>query len=147
MTKITARCMPRLLKPDQKRNRMNKPLEDLTFLEADTAGVRDRFLTQDECWNINFERETKRKSMQLKQPSSFAPKNAVVDLSDMKLTASVFHIGHYANIMMQLRKRLKTKSHGKAKKGALFQQKNARLPSLFCLYDYHLFQIGGVHKG
>ena len=49
MSKVSARWVPRLLTPDQKRKRFDMSEANLAMFEADPDGFIERFLTQDEC--------------------------------------------------------------------------------------------------
>ena len=136
MTKVSARWVPRLLTPDQKRTRLFMSRENLKRFEADPANFMERFLTQDECWVYHFEPETKKQSMQWKHLQSPPSKNAKVVLSARKVMASVFWDAkgvvfvdylpkgktingeYYANLLRQLRQAIKAKRPGKLTKGS-----------------------------
>ena len=143
MAKVSARWIPRLLNPDQKRTRLTMSKENLDLFEADPTDFIERFLTEDECWVHHFEPETKKQSMQWKHPSSPPPKKAKVVSSAGKVMASVFWDSkgvvfvdylpkgqtingeYYANLLRQLREAIKEKRRGKLTKGVLFHQDNA----------------------
>uniref|UniRef100_A0A3Q0RHJ7 Mos1 transposase HTH domain-containing protein n=1 Tax=Amphilophus citrinellus TaxID=61819 RepID=A0A3Q0RHJ7_AMPCI len=133
MSKVSARWVPRHLTPDQKRTRLVTSQVNLALFEANPDGFLERFLAQDECWVHHYEPETKRQSMQWKQPSSPTPEKAKVVSSAGKVMISVFWDakGHtingeyYANLLRQLRKAIKSKWPGKLTKGVLFHQDNA----------------------
>ena len=143
MSKVSARWVPRLLTPDQKRTRMTMSRDNLLLFEANPVNFVERFLTQDECWVHHFEPETKRQSMQWKHSSSPAPKKAKVVSSAGKVMATVFWDAkgvvlvdylpkgqtingeYYAKLLRQLREAIKAKRPGKLTKGVLFHQDNA----------------------
>ena len=143
MTKVSARWVPRLLTPDQKRTRLGMSRENLEIFEADPDDFTERFMTMDECWVHHFEPETKKQSMQWKHASSPPPKKAKVVSSAGKVMASVFWDAkgvvlvdylekgqtingeYYSNLLRQLREAVKKKRPGKLTKGVLFHQDNA----------------------
>ena len=143
MSKVSARCVPWLLTPDQQHTKLVMSQANLTLFETDPAGFLERFLTQDECWVHHFEPEIKRQSMQWKHPSFRPPKKAKVVSSAGKAMASVFwdakgivfidylqkvqtiNEEYYANLLRQLQKAIKSKQPGKLTKGVLFYQDNA----------------------
>lgn len=143
MTKVSARWVPRLLTPDQKRTRLDMSRENLELFEADPDGFIERFLTMDECWVHHFEPETKKQSMQWKHTFSPPPKKAKVVSSAGKVMASVFWDAkgvvfvdylekgqtingeYYSNLLRQLREAIKKKRPGKLTKGVLYHQDNA----------------------
>ncbi|XP_030588657.1 histone-lysine N-methyltransferase SETMAR-like [Archocentrus centrarchus] len=139
MSKISARWVPRLLTPDQKRTRLVTSQANLALFEANPDDFLERFLTQDECWVHHFEPET----MQWNHLSSPPPKKAKVVSLAGKVMVSVFwdakgivfidylQNGHtingeyYANLLRQLRKAIESKRPGKLSKGVLFHRDNA----------------------
>uniref|UniRef100_A0A3Q0T9I4 Mos1 transposase HTH domain-containing protein n=1 Tax=Amphilophus citrinellus TaxID=61819 RepID=A0A3Q0T9I4_AMPCI len=90
MLKVSARWVPRLLMPDQKRTRLVMSQVNLAIFEPNPAGFLERFLTRDECWVHHFEPETKRQSAQWKHPCSPPPKKAKVVSLAGKVMVSVF---------------------------------------------------------
>ena len=60
MSKVSARWVPRLLTPDQKLTRLVTSEANLARFAADPDRFVEHFLTQDECWFLHFEQETKR---------------------------------------------------------------------------------------
>ena len=67
--KVSARWVLRLLKPDQKHNRLVVSQVNLAVFGSDRDGFLECLLTLDECWGDYFEAETKRQPMQWKHPS------------------------------------------------------------------------------
>ena len=90
MTKVSARRVPLLLTPDQKRIRMNMSRENLELMEMDRENFLARFVTMNESWVHHFEPETKDQSKQWKHPDSPTPRKAKVTASAGKVMASVF---------------------------------------------------------
>ncbi|MCU7903101.1 MAG: helix-turn-helix domain-containing protein [Candidatus Thiodiazotropha sp. (ex Lucinoma aequizonata)] len=64
MKKVSARRVPRLLLPDQKRTRVIMSHENLLSFEADPADFIERSMTKDETWVHHFQSETKQQSKQ-----------------------------------------------------------------------------------
>ena len=143
MTKVSARWVPRLLTPEQKRTRLITSRDNLRMFDMDPADFLARFVTVDETWVHHFTPETKRQSMQWKHTDSPPPKKAKVTLSAGKVMATVFwdcegilladflDKGHtvtgeyYSLLLRQLRKNIVSKRHGKLTKGELFHHNNA----------------------
>ena len=90
MSKVLARCVPRLSTPDQKLTILVMPEANLAMFEIDPVGFIKRFFTQDECWFHHFGPETKRQSMKWKRSTSPAPKKPKVVPSARKVLASIF---------------------------------------------------------
>ncbi|XP_076044748.1 histone-lysine N-methyltransferase SETMAR-like [Oratosquilla oratoria] len=90
MSKVSARWVPRLLTPDQKRTRRTMSAENLELFEADREDFMARFVTMDESWVHHYQPETKEQSKQWKHASSPTPKKAKVTVSAGKVMASVF---------------------------------------------------------
>ena len=55
MSKVSARSVPRLLTPDQKRIRMVMSRANLAIFEANPDGFCKHFVTEDRCWVHHFE--------------------------------------------------------------------------------------------
>lgn len=72
--KYSARWVPRLLTPDQKRNRVTTSQRLLTQYRMNSADLLLRFVTEDECWVYHFEPELKRQSMQWQHVDSPPPR-------------------------------------------------------------------------
>ena len=54
MTKVSARWVPKLLGPDQKRLRCNMSKNNLAIFDADPHRFISRFVTMDETWVHHF---------------------------------------------------------------------------------------------
>ncbi|XP_076068328.1 histone-lysine N-methyltransferase SETMAR-like [Oratosquilla oratoria] len=129
MSKVSARWVPRLLTPDQKRTRRTMSAENLELFEADPENFMARFVTMDEFWVHHYQPETKEQSKQWKHASSPTPKKAKVTVSAGKVMASVCFFwdgrgvllvdylskGHtitgqyYADLLRELRKKIRRK--------------------------------------
>ena len=70
MSKVSARCVPRMLTDDQKRSRLDISRYLLSHYENDPGDFIDRVVTQDETWAHHFNPESKMQSMQWKHPGS-----------------------------------------------------------------------------
>ena len=81
MTKVSARWVPRLLTPEQKRIWMNMSYDNLVLFDKDPVDFHARFVTVDETWVHHFTPETKRANFQWKHSDSPPPKKAKVSLS------------------------------------------------------------------
>ncbi|XP_076037348.1 histone-lysine N-methyltransferase SETMAR-like [Oratosquilla oratoria] len=81
MSKVSARWVPRLFTPDQKRTRRTMSAENLELFEADPEDFMARFVTVDEFWVHHYQLETKEQSKQWKHASSPTPKKAKVTVS------------------------------------------------------------------
>lgn len=66
MTKLCARCVPRMLTPDQKLTRLETPRKILARLETNPINFSIRFVTQDDTWVHHFALESEIKSKQWK---------------------------------------------------------------------------------
>ncbi|XP_076039451.1 protein GVQW3-like [Oratosquilla oratoria] len=64
MSKVSARWVPRLLTPDQKKTRRTMSAENLELFEADPEDFMARFVTMDESWVHHYQPETKEQSKQ-----------------------------------------------------------------------------------
>ena len=143
MTKVSARWVPKLLGPDQKRLRSNMSKNNLAFFYADPERFIRRFVTMDETWVHHFQPEPKELSKQWKHHGSPAPKKAKSVISAGKVMASIFWDSegvllvdyltkgqsitgpYYANLIRQLQEKVKKKQRGKLSLGGLFHQDNA----------------------
>ncbi|XP_076029120.1 histone-lysine N-methyltransferase SETMAR-like [Oratosquilla oratoria] len=143
VSKVSPPWVPRLLTSDQKHTRIVMSHANLTLFEADRVSFLERFLTQEERWVHLYKPETKWQSMQWKHSSSPTSKKAKVVSSAGMVMATVYWAAkgivfidylqkgktingkYYANLLMQLRKAIKSKRAGKLTKGVLFHQDNA----------------------
>ncbi|XP_071114560.1 protein GVQW3-like [Haliotis cracherodii] len=81
MHKVSARCIPRLLTPFQKQERVNCSKDLLDICQKKQANFFDRLITQDETRVHDSDPETKVQSMQWKHVESPPPKKARVQPS------------------------------------------------------------------
>lgn len=141
--KVSARWVPRLLTPEQKRIRWTVSKSNLELFEADEDNFLARFITMDESWVHHYQPETKVQSKQWKHTSSPTPKKAKVVPSAGKVMASVFWDSqgvilieylekghtvtgqHYSGQLKRLREAIKEKRPGMLTRGILFHQDNA----------------------
>ncbi|XP_029654136.1 uncharacterized protein LOC115227448 [Octopus sinensis] len=69
-SKVSARRVPRLLTPEQKRTRCALSTSILELFETDEENFLARFITMDESWVHYYEPETKEQSKQWKHKPS-----------------------------------------------------------------------------
>ena len=62
MTKVSARWVPRLLTPLQRKTRHDLSMQNLTLLDEDEESFFGRLVTMDECWVYLYDPETKEMS-------------------------------------------------------------------------------------
>jgi histone-lysine N-methyltransferase SETMAR len=143
MTKVSARWVPKLLSPDNKRIRFNMSRDNLARFDANPDKFMKQFVTMDETWVHHFQPEMKEQSKQWKHPTSPPPKKAKAVMSAGKVMASVFwdsegvllvdylQKGHtitgtyYADLLRQLREKIRSLRRGRLTRGVLFHQDNA----------------------
>lgn len=143
MHKVSARWVPRMLTPDQKRVRVTTSTANLAAFRANPTRFLGRFVTVDETWVHHFDPESKRQSMQWKHASSPAPKKFRVQASAGKVMATVFWDAegvlyidylqrgttitgqYYANLIAKVREAIKQKRRGKLSRGVIFHHDNA----------------------
>lgn len=143
MSKVSARWVPRLLTPDQKRSRRLISKDNLALFEQDPEDFLQRFITMDETWVHHYQPESKQQSRQWKHPGSPTPKKAKNVKSAGKVMASIFWDAegvllvdflesgrtitgtYYAHLLQQLREKIKEKRRGKLTKIPLFHHDNA----------------------
>lgn len=90
MTKLSARWVPRLLTPEQKRNRETTSEGNLKMYMRNPPEFLRRFVTVDETWIHHYTPETKEQSKQWTSPGERAPKKAKTVISAGKVMATVF---------------------------------------------------------
>jgi len=90
MRKLSAQWVPRLLNPDNKRNRETTSEQCLTLFKRNPKEFLRRFVTVDETWSHWYTPETKEQSKQWTSPSEPAPKKAKIVPSAGKVMATVF---------------------------------------------------------
>lgn len=90
MRKLSARWVPRLLTPENKRNRETTSATCLALFQRNPAEFLRRFVTVDETWIHWYTPETKEQSKQWTSPGERAPKKAKTVRSAGKVMATVF---------------------------------------------------------
>ncbi|KAL1454589.1 hypothetical protein WDU94_010809 [Cyamophila willieti] len=143
MQKLCARWVPRLLTPDQKRQRKDISSTCLTLFNKNPVDFCRRFVTCDETWIHHYTPETKEQSKQWTSKDEPAPKKAKAVLSAGKVMATVFwdargvifvdylekgqtiNSAYYVTLLDTLNEKLKEKRPHLAKKKVLFHQDNA----------------------
>ena len=94
MRKLSARRVPCLLRPDNKRNRKTTSKQCLTLFKRNPKEFLRRFVTVDETWMHWYTPETKEQLKQWTSPGERAPKKAKTLLSAGKIMATVFWDSH-----------------------------------------------------
>ncbi|XP_039302537.1 uncharacterized protein LOC120357081 [Solenopsis invicta] len=90
MKKLSARWVPHLLTPDNKRNRETTSEQCLTLFKRNPKEFLRRFVTVDETWIHWYTPETKEQSKQWTSPGERTPKKAKTVLSAGKVMVTVF---------------------------------------------------------
>ena len=90
MRKLSARWVPRLLTPDNKRTRETTSEQCLTLFKRNPKEFLRRFVTVDETWIHWYIPETKEQSKQCILPGECVPKKAKTVPSAGKVMATVF---------------------------------------------------------
>lgn len=143
MKKLCARWVPRLLTPEQKRNRMRTSADCLEVFKKNPTDFLRRFVTMDETWIHHYTPETKQQSKQWTARGEPASKKAKCVPSAGKVMASVFWNAkgillidylekgktitgeYYASLLEKLKAAIAEKRPGMAKKKVLFHHDNA----------------------
>ena len=89
MKRVAAKFIPKLLNPDQKKNRM-LICQDMKQSLADDPDLLSKIITGDETWVYGYGPETKFQSSQRKSPGSPRPKKARQSRSQVKVMLIVF---------------------------------------------------------
>jgi len=90
MRKLSARWVPRLLTPDNKRNRETTSEQCFTLFKRNPKEFLRRFVTVDETWIYWYTPETKEQSKQWTSPGEPAPKKVKTVPPAGKVLATVF---------------------------------------------------------
>lgn len=143
MTKVSARWVPRMLTPLQKRERVECSRQFLELCGDNKDEVMDRIVTGDETWVHHYEPESKQESMQWHKKGTPPPKKFKVSQSAGKIMATVFWDTegillidykdrgvtitgqYYASLLDRLKEAIKEKRRGKLSKGVLLLHDNA----------------------
>ena len=89
MKRVAAKLIPKLLNPNQKKNRM-LICQDMKQSLADDPDLLSKIITGDETWVYGYDPETKFQSSQWKSPGSPRPKKARQSRSQVKVMLIVF---------------------------------------------------------
>jgi len=84
MKRVSAKIVPRLLKGDQKNNRLNV-CYDLREQVGNNPQILSKVVTGDETWCYCYDPKTKQASSQWKTPNSPKPKKARQVRSNVKI--------------------------------------------------------------
>ena len=76
MRKLSAKCVPKCLNADQKRQRCQSSEQPLEFFRRDPNDFMSRLVTMDETWFYHYDSETKQQSMEWRHSGSPCPKNS-----------------------------------------------------------------------
>ncbi|RVE50709.1 hypothetical protein evm_004619 [Chilo suppressalis] len=143
MTKVSARWVPRMLTPLQKRERVECSRQFLELCGERKEEVMARIVTGDETWVHHYEPESKQESMQWHKNGTPPPKKFKVTQSAGKIMATVFWdtegillidykergvpiTGQYdASLLERFKEAIKEKRRGKLSKGVLLLHDNA----------------------
>lgn len=143
MRKLSARWVPRLLTPENKRNRETISEQCLALFQRNPKEFLRRFVTVDETWIHWYTPETKEQSKQWTARNEPAPKKAKTVPSAGKVMATVFwdsqgiiHIDYlekgktitglyYTELLDRFDTELRKKRPHLAKKKVLFHHDNA----------------------
>ena len=124
MSKVSARCVPKLLWPVLKRTRLNMSKENIVIFYADPNTILQWFVTMGEARVHHFQPKTKQQSKQWKHLGSLPPMEANTGMSAGKVMISIFwdtegvllvdylDKGHtntgayYADLLRQLREKI-----------------------------------------
>jgi histone-lysine N-methyltransferase SETMAR len=139
LSKLSARWVPKALRPDQLVVRTDLSISILSKIEADEERFMGRIITGDETWIYQYDPETK----QWVPRGSSGPIKFKSERSAQKVMATVFWDSHgvimvdylegqrtitgayYAGVIRKLRAALVKKRRGKLHSGILFHHDNA----------------------
>ena len=143
LKKLSARWVPHLLNPEQKRIRVRSSAKCSEIFNRDPKVLKRRLVTVDETWIHHYTPESKRQSKQWIGHGEAVPKKARTTHSADKVMASVFwdvkgvllidYLEHgktvtgqyYAALLDRLKSAIQEKRPGMAKKKVLFLHDNA----------------------
>lgn len=149
MSKVSARWVPKMLTPFDKQRRVECCQSFLDLVKDKEEETILRIVTCDETWIRQWDPESKQESMQWKFKGEKPPRKFKVRLSAGKLMATIFwdvegilmidylpknttmNAEYYANLLDQLRKKIKEDRRGKLSKGVLILHDNAPAHTAF----------------
>jgi len=143
MRKLSAKCVPKCLNADRKRQRCHLSEQLLELFRLDPNDFLSRLVTVEETWLYHYDPETKQQSLVWRPSGLPLPKKFRVQKSAGKFLASIvwdqdgillidylsksqtINAEYYSSLLVQLKDILKEKRHGKFTKGFLFLHDNA----------------------
>lgn len=143
LSKLSARWVPKALRPDQLNLRCELSTVILTKIEANEDSFFGRILTGDETWVYQYDPETKQQSKQWLPRGSAGPIKFKSERSVNKVMATVFWDQegvvlvdflqgrktvtgpYYVDVLKKLRTQVAKKRPGKLHRGILFHHDNA----------------------
>lgn len=142
--KVSARWVPRQLKPEQQAIRMTTSLDNLQRYNDEGEAMLERIVTGDETWVHHYQPESKQASMQWKHKDSPTPTKFRVVPSAGKVMATVFWdmkgvlliefqergrsvtAASYCSLLERLKTAIKNKRPGLLTRGVILLHDNAR---------------------
>ena len=143
LSKLSARWVPKALRPNQLNLRSELSTAILLKIEADEDRFFDRIITGDETWVYQYDPETKQQSKLWLPRGSSGPIKFKSERSVKKVMATVFWDSegvvlvdflegkktvtgaYYVEVLRKLRAKLAKKRPGKLHRGILFHHDNA----------------------
>ena len=142
--KVSARWVPKQLKPEQQAMRMMTSLDNLQRYKTEGEAMLNRIVTGDETWVHHYQPETKQASRLWKHKESPTPTKFKVVPSASKVMATVFwdmrgvllvefqehgrtvNASSYCSLLERLRTAIRTKRRGLLTQGVILLHDNAR---------------------
>ena len=142
LSKLSARWVPKALRPNQLNLRSELSTAILLKIEADEIRFFDRIITGDETWVYQYDPETKKQSKQWLPRGLSGPIKFKSERSVKKVMATVFWDSegvvlvdflegkktvagaYYVEVLRKLRAKLAKKRPGKLHRGILFHHDN-----------------------
>ena len=146
MRKLSAKCVPKCLNVDQKRQRCQSSEQFLEFFRRDRNDFLSRLVTMEEIWLYHYDLKTKQQSMEWRHTGTTkpTPSKKRVQKSAGKVLASILwdqegilltdylskdqtiNAEYYSSLLVQLKDILKEKRREKLNKGVSFLHDNAQ---------------------
>jgi len=141
--KVSARWVPKQLKPEQHTMRMMTSHDNLQRYKTEGEAMLERIVTGDETWVRHYQPETKQASRQWKHQESPTPTKFKVVPSASKVVATVFwdmrgvllvefqehgrtvNTSSYCSLLEQLKTAIRTKRKGLRTQGVILLHDNA----------------------